>query len=110
MELILFLGGIALYFLPSIIGASKANAGAIFALNLFLGWTFIGWVVALVWALTTDPPRPFVPPTRTVSSNQSSSSIADEISKLVALREKGAITEAEYQREKEKILNGTHKV
>jgi hypothetical protein len=24
--------------------------GAIFALNLLLGWTLIGWVVALVWA------------------------------------------------------------
>jgi hypothetical protein len=22
------------------------------ALNIFLGWTFIGWVASLVWALT----------------------------------------------------------
>lgn len=45
-----------LYFLPSIIGASrkKKNAGAIFALNLFLGWSLIGWVIALVWALAQD--------------------------------------------------------
>lgn len=44
------------YFLPSIIGAirKKQNAGAIFALNLFLGWTLIGWVIALVWALAHD--------------------------------------------------------
>lgn len=40
--------------MPTIIGFSKDNAGAIFALNLFLGWTFIGWVIALVWALTKD--------------------------------------------------------
>jgi hypothetical protein len=32
----------------------KSNAGAIFALNLFLGWTLIGWVISLVWALSTD--------------------------------------------------------
>lgn len=32
------------------------NAGAIFALNLFLGWTVIGWVGALVWSLTSPPP------------------------------------------------------
>jgi TM2 domain-containing membrane protein YozV len=48
-----------LYFLPSIVGAArgKRNAGAIFALNLFTGWTFIGWIIALVWALTYEPKR-----------------------------------------------------
>ena len=42
------------YFLPSFIAACRGhhNAGAIFALNLLLGWTFIGWVMAVVWALT----------------------------------------------------------
>jgi len=25
-------------------------------LNLFLGWTLIGWIVALVWASTVDVP------------------------------------------------------
>jgi hypothetical protein len=42
------------YFLPAIIGRHKANAVAIFALNLFLGWTLIGWILALVWACTED--------------------------------------------------------
>jgi hypothetical protein len=31
----------------------KRNKAAIFFLNLFAGWTIIGWVVALVWAATT---------------------------------------------------------
>jgi len=45
-----------LYFLPSLIAKSrgKINSGAIFVLNLFLGWTLIGWVCALVWSLTVD--------------------------------------------------------
>jgi len=43
-----------LYFLPSIIGFRKRNAASIVALNFFLGWTFIGWVGALVWALKVD--------------------------------------------------------
>jgi cation transport ATPase len=48
------IGGLFVYFLPTIVGARKANSGAIFALNLFLGWTFLGWVIALVWACTKD--------------------------------------------------------
>ena len=44
-----------LYFLPSLIGRNKRNSGAILALNLLLGWTVVGWVVSLVWALTVDP-------------------------------------------------------
>ena len=44
------------YFLPFSIAFQKqrANTGAIFALNLFLGWSLIGWVVALVWALKEE--------------------------------------------------------
>lgn len=44
------------YFLPSIIALfrNKSNTTAIVMLNLFLGWTFIGWVVALIWAVTKD--------------------------------------------------------
>jgi hypothetical protein len=34
------------------------NAVAILVLNLLLGWTLIGWMVALVWALTKPPPAP----------------------------------------------------
>lgn len=47
---------IGLYFLPTIVAAlrQKSNAGAIGVFNFFLGWTFIGWVVALTWAFTVD--------------------------------------------------------
>jgi hypothetical protein len=42
------------YLIPSMVAAWRRhhNALAIVALNLLLGWTFIGWAVALVWALT----------------------------------------------------------
>ena len=46
--------GLWLYFLPSIIGRRKTNAFAIFILNFVAGWTFVGWVTALVWACTKD--------------------------------------------------------
>lgn len=48
------------YFFPSIIGwlQKKRNLTAIFMLNFFLGWTVIGWIVALVWAFINDSPTP----------------------------------------------------
>src|SRR5215469_14054464 len=55
-HLIAFALCIALYFLPSIIGRSRRNFGAIFILNLLLGWTIAGWIVALIWALNVDSP------------------------------------------------------
>jgi hypothetical protein len=50
--------GSALYFLPSIIALarSKRDLLAIFLLNFFLGWSVIGWIVALVWAAKNDVP------------------------------------------------------
>jgi hypothetical protein len=47
-----------MYFLPSIVAfaRSKRDTAAIVLLNFFLGWTVIGWVVALVWAVKTDAP------------------------------------------------------
>jgi T4 superinfection immunity protein len=47
-----------MYFLPSIIALarSKRDLLAIFLLNFFLGWSVIGWIVALVWAAKSDIP------------------------------------------------------
>jgi hypothetical protein len=52
--LILFVG--IIYFIPSFWAMDKRNTGAIFALNLFLGWTFVGWVGALIWAIMDKEP------------------------------------------------------
>jgi hypothetical protein len=50
--------GFVMYFLPSIIALarSKRDIGGIVLLNFFLGWTMIGWIIALVWAVKTDVP------------------------------------------------------
>jgi Superinfection immunity protein/zinc-ribbon domain len=57
---------LALYLVPSIIGFSRnmPNKGIICVINVFLGWTFIGWVVALAWACKAK-----VPVTREVKVN-----------------------------------------
>lgn len=54
--LILLAAGLCLYFLPTTVALKnkKKNATAILILNLFLGWTFLGWVIALVWASCKD--------------------------------------------------------
>ena len=48
--------GFALYFLPSILALARNNRDtvSILVLNLLLGWTAVGWVIALVWALKAD--------------------------------------------------------
>ena len=50
---------VLVYFIPMYVAYYRGHPDtmAIFALNLLLGWTFIGWVVALVWALTVVPRR-----------------------------------------------------
>lgn len=60
---------IALYFLPTIVAGGRHlhETTGIAMLNLFLGWTFIGWVAALLWAITAPSPyivypRPPYPP------------------------------------------------
>jgi len=43
----------ALYFLPIIIAFLRGhkNRASIFILNLFLGWTALGWIGSLIWAV-----------------------------------------------------------
>lgn len=45
-----------IYFAPTTIAHvnKKRNSGAIFFLNLALGWTLVGWVVAGVWAMAKE--------------------------------------------------------
>lgn len=53
-ELIIMLIFLLPYFLPSIIAFTRKhhNSAAILILNIFLGWTLIGWIIALVWSFT----------------------------------------------------------
>lgn len=47
------------YLLPFAVavGRGRTNTVAILILNLFLGWTLIGWIIALVWACAHDEVR-----------------------------------------------------
>lgn len=67
-----FMAGLALYFLPALLAIRrrKANATLIFLMNLALGWTLIGWLVALIWAISRNQPKQVdvSPPSGTTAS------------------------------------------
>ena len=54
--LLLTFVGVVCYFLPFIVALVRSHrqALAIFFTDLFLGWTFLGWVIAFIWACTAD--------------------------------------------------------
>jgi len=91
-----------LYFAPTFVAAKRKhpNGTPIALLNIFLGWTFVGWLVALIWsasAIKTEVPTH--PATESKPSNR-----YGDLERLAALKEKGNISEAEFNREKSKLL------
>ena len=55
MHFLIFCG--VVYFLPAIVAAVRHthNATGILLLNVFLGWTVVGWFVALLMAIFSAP-------------------------------------------------------
>ena len=53
LGLLLIAASFPVYFLPTLLAWSgnHRNIGAIAIVNLLLGWTLLGWVAALVWAV-----------------------------------------------------------
>lgn len=43
---------LVVYVAPTIVAALRnhRSAGGILVLNMMLGWTIIGWILALIWA------------------------------------------------------------
>jgi len=100
-----------LYFLPSLIALIRKhrNQDAIAILNLFLGWTFIGWIVALVWAFTAD-----VKPSSPTKSDEAKPPLPenilvttplDSLEQLKEMKDKGLITNEEFDSKKKLILD-----
>ncbi|TPN82471.1 superinfection immunity protein [Aquimarina algicola] len=99
--IILFVVGFICYFIPSIIAIfrGKSNTIAIIALNFFLGWSLIGWVVSLVWSLSKDQPAQ-----RIVVQQQKQDDTIDKLTKLKDLRDSGSITQEEFEQQKRQLL------
>ncbi len=48
---------LGIYFLPTIVAGFRKhhNMGPLVVVNVFLGWTLVGWVVALAMAFSKPP-------------------------------------------------------
>ena len=66
---IVWLVSLFLYFLPAFLARNKPIFTSILILNILAGWTFIGWIIALVWALSSDSQRPIAAPTQPPQPN-----------------------------------------
>ncbi|WP_271766312.1 superinfection immunity protein [Aquimarina algiphila] len=100
--------GAIFYFIPSIIALmrGKSNTVAIIALNLFLGWSIVGWVVSLVWSLSSE-----VSPAKIVVNQQpiqkAEEDGIDKLTKLKKLLDEGAITQDEFDQQKAVLLKNS---
>lgn len=51
---LILLLALCLYFVPTLVAVRRLHVSraGIAVINVFLGWTFLGWVVALAWAFS----------------------------------------------------------
>lgn len=96
MEFIVIILILAIYFLPSIIGSKHRNSTSIFILNLLLGWTLLGWIVAIIWAVSNDKKETVI-----VDNKKS---VAEQLRQLKDLHEDGTLTIEEFEEEKKHLL------
>src|SRR4051794_8553037 len=93
-----------LYLIPNLIAAgrkSKRTAG-VFVVNFFLGWTLLGWVLALAWAAGSDKEETTGKSVEKISVP--TISVADELTKLSQLHKDGVISTEEFEYQKTSIL------
>ena len=90
---------VALYFIPLFIAIKREHpsGNAIAALNLLTGWTLIGWLVALAWSLSAF--MPVIEPNKSKAERST-----NDLFKLAELREKGLLSQEEFEREKAKLI------
>lgn len=61
LGVLLIILGVAAYWVPAAVAWIRRvpNAGSVTVINVFLGWTVIGWIVALAMACRSQPQAPY---------------------------------------------------
>lgn len=87
------------YFIPSFVAFNRKHSYklGILLLNIFLGWTLVGWVAALVWCFVDG------------NKNHGGEALQKDdrytqMEKLAKLKESGALSDEEFQVEKKRLL------
>ena len=105
--LLLFLGiiGLVIYFIPTVIALKRnhINKVPIILVNILLGWSFIGWIVALIWACSNSDKPVII--NNTMPIPPGSESVTVKLQELSKLRADGIISEDEFQSKKAELLS-----
>ncbi|HTA62283.1 MAG TPA: superinfection immunity protein [Bacteroidia bacterium] len=87
-----------LYFLPSIIVRKKPFAIKVFLLNLFAGWTVIGWIASLILSLKSDKKL------QSQSVDNINTNTILQLEKFNQLKNDGIISDDEFAIQKNRLL------
>ena len=93
------------YFAPCIVAAArhKANAGGVVLVNVFLGWTLVGWVVALAMACT-GPTEGDLQAVRSVLAPHAH---AKKLARLQQDYAEGLLTDKQYEKKCRQLMELT---
>lgn len=95
---------LAIYLIPTFVAISrkKENKTIIILMNVFLGWSIICWLLALLWAVSDDEK-----PTQIIVKERKTKNEVNNFDQLIKLKElldKEIITKEEFEIQKEKLL------
>lgn len=90
---------LAITFLPVIIAVQRKHNDTIliFLLTFFFGWTFIGWIVALLWSISSNV-------NIMSSKSPTNDTLTNKLTEITDLLNRNLITQEEYETQKKKIL------
>ena len=94
-----------IYFFPTMICLLRKhnNKIPIFIVNIILGWTFIGWVVALVWSFTSNTENQKVTQQQN-TVNHNDNSLINQLERLKKLHDEHILNDEEFEEQKHNLL------